>query len=118
MHGNRMLTVTALVAFAASQALIGCNPAPAPSPAPQSAVQPAGGTGGGKSVVLLDPLDAQGTNWSAGHKVESNDVVTWKAKIAFYIEFDPANNPCGPDVNGGSANRYNSKQQGNHYEAQ
>jgi hypothetical protein len=107
----------ALVAFAASQALTGCNSTPAPAPA-QPAVAPPTGGGSGKSVVELNPPDPHGTNWSAGHGVKSNDEVIWKAPIEFFVEFKQGQNPCGPDTyGGGTGNQYKSKLQGNHYEA-
>jgi hypothetical protein len=103
-------TLTALLAIAAVQVLTGCNPTPststgAPAPAPAA---PIPALTGSKSTIRLHPPDKTHADWYTAHAVASLDVVTWKSKTDFYVQFDQGANPCGPDVNGGGANIYNA----------
>jgi hypothetical protein len=123
-----MLTVAVLLAFAAFQALMGCNSTPAPVPGPQAAGPPAAPPAPaatpammpGNPTILLGRID--NNKWKTQHRVGDNDVITWKSSdMQFYIVFKAGNNPCSQDTFGGAPitpNVYNSKQVGKHWEAQ
>jgi hypothetical protein len=72
-----------------------------------------GALAGRKSTIHLHKPDATHPDWYTGHDVASQDEVTWESKTNFYLQFDAGDNPCGPDANGGGANTYNAKSDGN-----
>jgi hypothetical protein len=130
MHGNRMLTVTALATLAAFQALFGCNSAPAPSSASPSAPAPAQApqAKGNSPIIHLGVNVA--AKWETHHRIAANESILWRASDKdgqFYVEFEAANNPCDPDqfgdVQPAPQNVYNSKEvsdpsgSGKHWEA-
>jgi hypothetical protein len=107
MHGPKMLTLMAVVAFAASQALIGCNTAPAPTPAAGPAPAVVVDKDGGNKVQIHP--DSNG-GWYSGHIIKNNDTMTWRSRNgAFHVIFNASSDPCtNPTATDGKYDYYDS----------